>query len=106
MIKPTVGRVVWFWPSAAEFLNNDQPQAAQVAYVHSDRMVNLSVVNHNGEQRAQTSVALVQDGDKLPEQGSFCSWMPYQVGQAKKHEHADAVAGAMTGNAEGGVNKV
>jgi hypothetical protein len=48
-------------------------------------MVNISVFDHNGNQYAKTSVALRQGEDPIP-QGAFCEWMPYQIGQAKKHE--------------------
>lgn len=84
MISPTVGRMVWFWPSRAEGEPKpSQPYAAQVAYVHGDRMVNLSVVDPNGKQFAATSVKLLQDDDAEPSHGYYCQWMPFQVGQAK-----------------------
>lgn len=90
MIKPTVGRVVWFWPSTAnEGADTKQPFAAMVAYVHSDSMVNLTVVNHNGAQFAVTSVPLRQPEDERPS-GMYCEWMPYQQGQAAKAEALEA----------------
>lgn len=93
MIKPTVGRVVWYQPNDADAeklgalaFGSSQPLAAHVAYVHSDIMVNLMVIDPNGNPHSRTSVRLVQAGE-LPLVGeSFCEWMPYQVGQAKKHE--------------------
>lgn len=33
-----------------------------------------------------TSVLLLQEGNERPSGGGFCEWMPYQIGQAKKHE--------------------
>lgn len=66
--------------------NNEQPLAATVAFVHGDRMVNLSVVDANGYQFSRTSVRLIQEGDDRPENGGFAEWMPYQIGQAKKHD--------------------
>lgn len=83
MIKPTVGRVVLFWPSTSfdrhEFhVNGPQPCAATVAYVWNDEMVNLSVTDHNGRHHAVTSVSLVQDEQAKPEGGRYCEWMPYQ----------------------------
>lgn len=83
VISPTVGRVVWFWRAAPQLLSV-QPEAALVTYVHSDRCVNLVCFDHNGTPFPQTSVALVQDGDPVPEAG-YASWMPYQIGQAKRH---------------------
>lgn len=82
LIKPTVGRVVWFKPAG---LLDDQPYAALVTYVHGDRMVNLVTFDHNGNPSPQTSVPLVQEGDVRPSAGFYCEWMPYQIGQAKKH---------------------
>ncbi len=87
VITPTVGRVVWFHPAPGGDggLNNysRQPMAAQVCYVLGDRMVNLSVTDHAGQVVPRTSVTLRQDGDPVPT-GSYCEWMPYQLGQAKK----------------------
>ena len=91
MIKPTIGRVVWYWPSE----NMDQPMAATVAYVWGDRMVNLSVADHNGKQFNVTSVPLLQGDETFKPSGFYCEWMPYQVGQAKKDETHPALA-AMT----------
>lgn len=63
-----------------------QPFSASVAYVWSDRLVNLTVSDHDGNTQSRTSVPLVQEGDVPPAGGRYCEWMPYQVGQAKKHD--------------------
>lgn len=90
MIKPTVGRVVWFWPMLGEAQQlgltiNDpaQPFAATVTYVWNDRLVNLSIVDHNGKQFGKTGVSLLQEGDIQSHWGR-ATWMPYQQAQAKK----------------------
>lgn len=102
MIKPTVGRVVWFCPSHGDplhsfvFSHGDGRSirlAAIVAWVHSDRMVNLAIFDPSGVAQARTSVPLLQDGDP-PSPYSFCEWMPYQKGQAAKTEAAEAKADA------------
>lgn len=91
-IPPTVGRVVWFYPSTnsaqAGFASPDEgrPLAAIIARVWNDRMVNLTVFDANGVPHSRTSVPLVQDGQDAPALGYYASWMPYQIGQAKKHE--------------------
>ena len=83
MIKPTVGRVVWFHASGSK--PEDQPNAAILAYVHSDTMVNLTVFSENGQPYPVTSVFLYQgDGEKPA--SFYCEWMPYQQGQAAKTE--------------------
>lgn len=88
MIKPTVGRVVWFTPpgdtAESGFVGySDQPMAAIIAYVWSDSCVNLHVIDHNGAGHSRTSVPLIQEGEPKPQLGFFCEWMPYQIGQAK-----------------------
>ena len=90
-IFPTVGRVVLFTPSRltgdGRFAHIDgrKPLAAIVSHVFSHELVNLAVFDSNGQPHSQTSVPLVQEGEAKPEHGYFCSWMPYQVGQATKH---------------------
>lgn len=87
MIKPTIGRVVWYRaesePSLA--LDSDQPLAALITYVHSDTMINLVVFDPNGNARGRTSVWL-WDGECEKRAGSYAEWMPYQKGQAAKTE--------------------
>ena len=104
MIQPTVGRRVWYWPSAFDRQQNSsnsqmdyydpkQPCDAGIAFVHGDRMVNLTVADHNGKLHARCSVPLVQEGDVTPAEGSaFAQWMPYQNQQARKDANAPIVA--------------
>jgi hypothetical protein len=90
MITPTVGRVVWYHaPGAAQ---GAQPQAAIIAFVHNDRLVNLHVIDPNGIASGATSVPLIQEGDNISLSGFYCEWMPYQKGQAAKTEAAEAAA--------------
>lgn len=82
MIRPTVGRVVWFY-FAGENRDKCQPLAALVAYVHEgETLVNLSVADASGDHFPKTKVPLIQEGNEPPK-GEFCCWMPYQQGQAK-----------------------
>lgn len=85
MIKPTVGRVVWYYPTGHS--PGDQPLAAIIARVWSDTRVNLAVPDEHGSpyRLLTTSVLLVQEGDDVPEGGGYCTWMPYQISQAKAH---------------------
>jgi hypothetical protein len=79
VIVPTIGRQVWFWSHAN---GSDQAEAATVCFVHSDRCVNLQVIDSNGIARPECSVILRQPEDERPI-NSFCEWMPFQVGQAR-----------------------
>ena len=90
MISPTVGRIVLYYENGkTQFDANEQPEAAMVAYVHSDTMVNLSVIDHNGGQFAATAVFLYQgDGDRP--QSAYAEWMAYQKGQAAKTEQLES----------------
>lgn len=90
MIKPTIGRKVWFRPNGCGSLNGatlnnfdkDQPMDATIVCVHGDRMVNLLVVDHGGAPHMQRSVALRQP-DEIAPPGFYCEWVPFQAGQAK-----------------------
>lgn len=85
MIKPTIGRVVWFQPAKqADQPLRTQPYPALICYVHSDSLINVAYFNEGGTACSGTSVRLVQEGEDVPANGYFTEWMPYQVGQAKK----------------------
>lgn len=83
-IKPTIGRVVWFYPHGHR--EGSLPHAAMIAFVHSDSLVNLGVLDPNGRSYNETSVSLIQDGDPAPDSGRYATWMPFQIGQAKRAE--------------------
>lgn len=80
MIRPTIGRVVWYRPSKEDGITRDVKAdrlAAIIALVHSDSMVNLAVFDADGMARSRTSVKLHQeDGVTCPP--GACEWMPYQ----------------------------
>lgn len=79
MIHPTIGRRVWFWPALTQVdERRDQPCDAGIAYVHSDRLINISYADHNGVMKSATSVPLLQDDDPKPANDGYCEWMPYQ----------------------------
>lgn len=91
MIKPTVGRIVHYYPpkeyahhTPGQTLLAGQPHAAIIATVWSDVCVNLMVIDRNGVPFGLTSVSLLQD-DEQPGENHFgyCAWMPYQVEKAK-----------------------
>lgn len=89
MIKPSVGRVVWYYPAAGDpcfSASYKAPYAAHIAYVWSDTCVNLMVISPEGQPLQKTSVELVHDDSVLPPNQSYCAWMPFQKGQAQKTE--------------------
>ena len=90
MIKPTVGRVLWYYPHGG---NEGPPLAAIVTCVWSDTCVNLAIFNASGTPMPvpPTSVLLVQEGNPRPTGGHFCEWMPFQVGQAKNMQKTEPV---------------
>lgn len=88
MIKPTVGRIVWYRPYAHELFVDDRKREevrwpAIVVYVWRHDMVNLAVFDPNGALKPHTSVVLAQ-GDEEPGEGE-CEWMPFQKEQAQRH---------------------
>ena len=96
MTQPTVGRVVWFWPSPNEqlaFPREGQPLAAHVAAVSEDGgTVNLQVIDANGHAHARQDVPFVQPNYLPPAfGGSYAEWMSYQRAQHAKRdaEHPD-----------------
>jgi hypothetical protein len=93
MIKPTVGRIVWFHHNAGivGFDDRDVPLAAIVTHVHSDTMVNLCVFGPNGDSYPKTSVRLEQE-DGETHTGMYCRWMPYQKVQTEKTQQLAAMA--------------
>lgn len=81
MIKPTVGRQVWFYPSKGdvdvERWDAGQPCAATIVFVHSDTVVNLLVLDHVGRAHMKSYVTLLQ-GDAVGGEVEYAAWMPYQ----------------------------
>ena len=80
MIYPTIGRVVWVvqkW--------QDQPQAALITYVHNENTVNVVAFDRAGVPAGIQGLHLKQSADEQPPT-PYAEWMPYQVGQAKRHE--------------------
>jgi len=79
MIRPTIGRCVWYREAAL----SDQFCDAHIVYVHSDEVVNLAVFDRYGHFHSRTSVRLTQGEPE--ECGAFeACWMPYQRQQAEQ----------------------
>jgi hypothetical protein len=108
-ITPTVGRVVWFYPATNQATSGftppteGEPLAAIIArVVDADAgAVHLAVFDGAGVSRSEPYVKLVQEGEKVPADGRYAAWMPYQIGQAKKHANElTSTAEPKTGNVD------
>lgn len=74
MQKPTVGRVVHFFPATTDALyRNGEPLAATIVRVWSDTCVNLALFDGEANLHRLTSVLLHQDGHERPDAG-FAAW--------------------------------
>lgn len=103
-ITPTIGRRLWYIPSTYDRggmqtkpssiieASSDQPCDAGVVYVHSERLVNLIVTDHNGNTHKRTSVTLYQPGDDIPVDGGYAVWMTYQQAQAQPKPQGSTTA--------------
>jgi hypothetical protein len=93
MIRPTVGRVVWYRINASDpaewrgYHNDVVLLAAIVCWVWSDTVINLAIFSPDGKVFAKTSVVLTQE-DTIPP--GCAGWMPYQKGQAAKADELAA----------------
>jgi hypothetical protein len=101
-IKPTIGRKVWLWISTGLMPENtvlDSRQAfdASIAFVHPDGRINVTYADHSGETAAHEDLAIHDPKETDQHTGGgepYCTWMPYQVGQAKAQ--AIGAAGPVT----------
>ena len=103
MIKPTVGRKVWYFASDNDLRGPKpmqvsgsydagtlQPLDATVIAVWGDRCINALVTDVNGNQFTKTSITLRQPDDAVAVDADgrairgHAEWMPYQASQAKK----------------------
>lgn len=109
IIKPSVGRKVWYRPSDHDQNGpipmqavRGQPLDATIIAVWGDRMVNLLVTDTVGRQFPVLSCDLLQPGDSPrldaggQVYGRYCEWTPYQVATAPA---PDAEAAADTRDA-------
>ena len=96
MIKPTVGRVVYYKPRAVLDVamvqtHDEQPLRADIIAVSSDTSVNLDVIDAAGNHFAMYDVFFAHNTtDETTPDGGYAYWMPYQKGQAAKTEAAEA----------------
>jgi hypothetical protein len=80
VIRPTVGRIVWFRPSGP----NGPTLAAIVCGVNSDTSVNLHVLGMFGDSLGgHVSIHLKQEDSETPP-APYAEWMPYQLKQVER----------------------
>jgi len=90
MIKPTIGRVVWFWPdpsmpTLSGIESAAQPFTASICYVHDDDTISVGGFRHDGRTFVATMIPLYHGEGPRP-LVPHAEWMPYQKGQAAKTE--------------------
>jgi len=94
MIKPTIGRVVYYYTR-----QNPKPRAAIVTDVVSDEEIFVTVFDWDGRPYqvdlggGPTSVRLRQPGAHKRDEGQWCEWMPYQVKKSTGSELGEKDAG-------------
>lgn len=83
MIKPTVGRTIYYKPRQSELLYvHDQPFIVFITHVYEGgEVVNVAGFNEVGQPFQKNHATLAQDRE--PVEGEVY-WMPFQVGQAAK----------------------
>lgn len=91
-IEPTIGRIVHYYD-----FDGSGPYAAILTAVLDQNLVRVRAFDVKdgvrGHNDVNTDVPLLQDGD-TGIIGAYATWMPYQIGQAKKTEEAIASAAA------------
>lgn len=100
-IKPTVGRVIWFYPDAGFSpantpSGNGDPLPALITRVWNDTMINIGGFDANGVPFSRTSVTLTDPDSLTVPAGMYATWMPYQVSAAAKDALAPQAEPAKT----------
>jgi hypothetical protein len=75
-MKPTVGRLLWYFPHAPhpQTSADHVPRAAIIAHVENDHMVNLMVIDTNGMAYSRSAIPLLDEGAEHPSTHSFATW--------------------------------
>lgn len=93
MIKPSVGRIIWYNPAPNEPIYSErQVLAAIIAGVNFTGTINIAVFAADGSGPHARQDVPIFDGESAPIPAACCVWMPYQKGQAAKTEAAESLA--------------
>lgn len=86
IIEPTVGRMVHYYENYQH--GDNPPLSGQIAFVHSDRLINIGYLDTLGGHFGKINVPLIQPNDDLPARGkgSYATVVGYHIGQAAKTE--------------------
>ena len=101
IIKPTVGRIVYFYNKQWIGEGWDEACAAIIVHVWSDHLVNLVVFHHIATTHKFGSIHLYQPGERpenirdIPE-SCWAEWMPYQVKKGFGSESGERAAGVQS----------
>lgn len=106
MNLPTNGRQVWYCPlkehPTDRIFEKTQPKAATICHVHSRELVNLAVLDQNGNVHSRTSVKLIpsdaQVTSAMYDVGGFATWPPRPEILQKALEVAERTEQAESGN--------
>ena len=94
LIKPTVGRSIYYFPILSEGDNYEGPYPAIITRVWSDNVVNIGGFTPDGRPFGRTTVAIYTGdlwNDDLPAR-PYAMWMPHQIQQAEQAEQAEQAA--------------
>lgn len=97
-IKPTIGRKVWLWVStnimgADAVRDSKQAFDASIAFVNGDGTITVTFADHSGRPGTYSDVEIHDPKESDQHTGgghAYCTWMPYQKGQAAKAEATQA----------------
>jgi len=80
-MKPSIGRVVWYYPANH---GDGQPWPALIAYVHPNEQITVGGFRADGTPFDDRWITLYLPDAPLPQEGPYCTWMPYQVSAASE----------------------
>lgn len=94
MTTPMVGDSLHYYPDTEDLdgmytvkpmnrIRSEVPFDAVIAFVHSDRIVNLSVLDHRGQHHVRENVVLLQVGESPMQNQPFCAFANYLMAQAE-----------------------
>lgn len=86
LIKPTVGRSIYYFPILSEGDNYEGPYPATITRVWSDDVVNIGGFTPDGRPFGRTTVAIWAGdpwNEDLPAR-PYAMWMPHQIQQAER----------------------